>query len=192
MGLPFAVIASTTLQRGILMSALVSAAALVGFLIARLLGPRASDLWRVIAASFAAVCAITAIVRSGRISAVLLDGLGVYVPLAAANVILISVAAPIVRRPFFAALREVVFSCVGFTFAMGVLSVIREVLSLHTVWGRPVSFGAVPIGGAALPCFGFILLGFFAAFGRTLGRVRLRMLLRQAMDAAQEEREEGV
>ena len=192
LGLPFAVIASTTLKRGALMSALCCACALVGFFLARLLGRHVSDTLRVLLVSLGAVCAVGGIVQSGVFSRVLIDGLGAYVPLAAANMILVSIAVDRQEQPFSAALRGVCFSCIGFTLAMCLLSVIRELLSLHTIWDRPVQFSAVPISGAALPCFGFILLGFFAAFGRTLGRAHLRILIRRTLRAKREEKEEGI
>ena len=102
LGLPFAVIASTSLKRGALMSGFVFAAAIVGFLVSRMLRPL-SETWRVILTCLVCVCATAAVVMSGLFP-ILFDHLGVYLPLAAANMMLLTIIRPAEEKSFGAAL----------------------------------------------------------------------------------------
>jgi len=161
------------------MSAVVLVAAVVGFFVSRALRSL-GETWRVVLTCFVCVCAITGISASG-IFPILLDYLGVYLPLAAANMMLVTIIRPAESKAFAEALRETVFQWIGFTLVMCLLAVVREVITFHTIWDMPVSVSVMRIGGAALPCFGFILLGLLAALARKLGRIRERQLLARGM-----------
>ncbi len=168
LGLPFAVIASTTLRRGVLMSAVVFAVSLMGFFVSRAL-KRTGETCRVVVTCLFCISALTVVAVSG-IFPVLIDDLGLYLPLAAANMMLVTAIRPAEIGDFRRALNETILSCLGFTLVMCLLSAFREFVALHTLWDVPVRFNAVAISGAGLPCFGFILLGVLAAFSRKLDR----------------------
>jgi Na+-translocating ferredoxin:NAD+ oxidoreductase RnfA subunit len=113
---------------------------------------------------------------------VIMEDLGVYVPLAAVNMMMVEVATRAGKQSLHDAVREALSYSIGFALVMCGLSAVREIMSLHTIWDIPLRVPTVTISGAGLPCFGFILLGFFAAFGRALNRARIRMMLRRSAE----------
>jgi Na+-translocating ferredoxin:NAD+ oxidoreductase subunit E len=191
MALPFAVVASTTLQRGVFMSIVMLVSIVSGFVVSRVTGKRLHPVFRVTLCCTVTLCALTIVLMVMGNFALLRKELGVYVPLAAINSISVSLLDPKKDVSFLSALRQSFCMWAGFALVMCVLSAIREVMSLHTIWDIPLDIGVVAISGAELPCFGFILLGFLAAFGRKLDRLRIRMLLR-AGDTPDTGKEESV
>lgn len=192
MALPFAVIASTTLQRGVFMSIVMLISVISGFIVSRVTDKQLNPILRVSVCCMATLCVLTAVLLLLGKFALLRKDLGVYVPLAAINSISVNLLDPHKGSDIVSAAWQSVCQWLGFAFVMCSLSAVREIMSLHTIWNISLSIGVVPISGAALPCFGFILLGFFAALGRKLDRLRIRMLLRAAEPAAGPGKEDGV
>ena len=192
MALPYTVVASTTLQRGVFMSIVMLVSILSGLIISRLTGRRLHPVLRVVLCCSVTLCVLTIVLMVMGNFTLLRKELGVYVPLAAINSISVNLLDPKKKISLSSAVWQSFCLWLGFAFVMCVLSAIREVMSLHTIWNIPLDIGLVAIGGAALPCFGFILLGFLAAFGRKLDRLRIRMLLRADNSAPDMQRGEKV
>ena len=190
LALPFAVIASTSLKRGVLMSAILFAATVPTVAAAYLLRRSLPRWLRLpVYCIVACICIVLVQIPLGRYP-VLMDDLGVYVPLAAVNMIMVELTLGLKKKTFSSAIRDAVFLSVGFALVMCALSAVREVMSLRTIWDIPLNLTPVAIRGAALPCFGFILLGFFAAFVRAVDRSRVRVMLRSAGEDSSEEASE--
>lgn len=95
--------------------------------------------------------------------------LGIYAPLLAVGSILITRADGFaVRHIVPAALVNAVANGLGFALVLCVGSAVRELIAYGTLWGRPVFEDYQQITGAAMPFFGFIVLGFLAAMGKSI------------------------
>lgn len=119
---------------------------------------------------------------------VLLGELGIYVPLAAVNTILLGLtSAP--QKPPAPALRDALAMCVGFALVVCGVSALREIMGNRTIWD--LEFGLYPIRmvGVTLPFFGFILLGFLSALFRSINRGITRSMLRRQPPLAERQGE---
>ena len=92
------------------------------------------------------------------------NALGVFVPLIVVNCIILA------RAESFASKNKVLPSFLdgltmglGFTFAISVLGLIREVLGSGTILGFSIFGGIAPLSILALPAGGFLTLGFVVA-----------------------------
>lgn len=92
------------------------------------------------------------------------NALGVFIPLIVVNCIILA------RAESFASKNKVLPSIMdgltmglGFTFALSILGIIREVLGNGTILGLELFGGAAPLSILALPAGGFLTLGFVIA-----------------------------
>ncbi len=97
------------------------------------------------------------------------NALGVFVPLIVVNCIILA------RAESFASKNKVLPSFLdglamglGFTFAISVLGLIREVLGSGTIFGFAIFGGVAPLSILALPAGGFLTLGFVVAVAQHL------------------------
>ena len=97
------------------------------------------------------------------------NALGVFIPLIVVNCIILA------RAESFASKNKVLPSILdgftmglGFTFALSVLGIIREVLGNGTILGIEIFGGAAPLSILALPAGGFLTLGFVIAAAQHL------------------------
>ncbi len=162
LALPLAVVPTTTLQNGVAVSALVGAVtvpvALVGTLLRR-------TRWRVPVCMVVAALCLLVFTSSFVGDPAVLEGIGTYLPLVAANTLLLEVAyRP--RRTIGGAVFDSVRFCLGFTIAACAVGAVREILSLRTIWSEPVEILSFRLTGASWPFFGFLLLGFLGALFR--------------------------
>ncbi len=93
--------------------------------------------------------------------------LGVFIPLIVVNCIILA------RAESFASGNKVLPSFLdgltmglGFTFAISLLGLIREVLGNGTIFGHAIFGGAAPLAILALPAGGFLTLGFLMALAQ--------------------------
>ncbi len=189
LALPFVVIASTSLKRGAVMSIIMLFATVPTVFAAYFLRKVLPRWLRLPVYCLVSISCIALLMQPLGKYPVLLDDLGVYVPLAAVNMMMVELTLSMKKKPLFPAVKEAVFLCIGFALVMCAFSAIREVMSAHTLWDLPLNIPTVSISGAALPCFGFILLGFFAAFARAVDRSRVRVMLRRGESQASAEEE---
>lgn len=97
------------------------------------------------------------------------NALGVFIPLIVVNCIILA------RAESFASKNKVLPSILdgftmglGFTFALSVLGIIREVLGNGTILGIEIFGGVAPLSILALPAGGFLTLGFVIAAAQHL------------------------
>lgn len=186
MALPFAVIASTTLKSGVLMS-VVMCIAIVPAVVVCSLSDKYIPGWLKLPFGCAiSLCSITAFINYIRPEhPVIVQGLGVYIPLAAFNMILIESINAGGENKALSVIWLAAKMCIGFALVMCSLSAVRELMVYRTVWGIEMPFAKLAISGAGLPCFGFILLGFFAAFFRWIGRLYMQFIYSRVHESSE-------
>ena len=89
------------------------------------------------------------------------DSLGLFIPLIVVNCIILARAEAYASKntPLDSAL-DGLFMGLGFTFALGVLGAVREIIGNGTIWDIDVSFGVYPgISMFTQPAGAFITLG---------------------------------
>lgn len=116
-------------------------------------------------ASYVAIAALMLIPSEmliSRISPIIFDSLGIYLPLMAVNSVVVAYSARYTEKHGVGtALMDGVFFSLGFAISSGILGLVRELLGSGTVWGVAVS--GFKASAFLLPFSGFILLGFMAA-----------------------------
>ncbi len=174
--LPFVIVPTLSLKGGLMMSAFLAAATIPSATLAPLLGKKLAPL---LALPCYGVISMTFVLLlryflAGQ--AALLDGLGVYLPIAAMNGMMLDLALLHPRKRVGTALRDSVMMCLGFTLVACFVAVLREFFGSGSLWGIPV---AVPIRvrGLALPFAGFILIGFLSALFRRLDNIIIGRML---------------
>lgn len=110
-----------------------------------------------------------------RISAALLDSVGIYFSLLCVSTLLMAELdwAKEQEKAFGKILLHSLRRWFGFALVVLATGAIREVLGSGTIWGQPVTWMKVRFSGALVAGFGFILLGFLSAAGRKLHRTIL-------------------
>lgn len=89
------------------------------------------------------------------------EGLGIFIPLIVVNCIILARAEAFASKhtPGYAAVDGLAMG-LGFTLALSVLGVIREILGAGKLWGIPLfGPGFQPVLLIVAPCGGFIVLG---------------------------------
>ncbi len=101
--------------------------------------------------------------------------LGIYAPIMVVNSIVISRSEQFAaRHTVLPALTDAVSSALGFSVVVCFCSAVRELLAFGTLWGKTVLSGYQSISAVALPCFGFVILGYLAAAVKGIRRKRER------------------
>jgi len=190
MALPFAVVASTTLKSGVLMSVVMFIAIVPSVIICGL-----TDKYVPVWLKFPLSCGIALLCVNEFVQhirpdhPVIVQSLGVYIPLAAFNMILLESVCAAGGDNAGRVIWLAVKMCIGFALVMCSLSAVRELMVYRTIWDVEIPFAKLSISGAGLPCFGFILLGFFAAFFRWIGRLYAQFVFSRGKDSADREEE---
>ncbi|MEG1849721.1 MAG: Rnf-Nqr domain containing protein, partial [Oscillospiraceae bacterium] len=178
LALPFVIVPSLSLKSGVAMS-LILLAATVPTAVASSLADRKIPIWmRAPCCVLLSMGCILAIIGGMHKNPLVLDSLGVYVPLAAGNTLMLELAVFHPRDNAKAAFFDASKMCLGLALVLCGVSALREILGNRTIWD--VEFGLYPIrmSGVMLPFFGFILLGFLGALFRCVDRAILRTTLR--------------
>lgn len=102
------------------------------------------------------------------------EALGLYIPLIVVNCIILGRAEAFAsKNPPGKSFLDGAFTGLGFTFALGLLGSIREILGAGTIWGIPVPvLSDYPVGLILSPCGGFITLGCLIALVQFIRRPR--------------------
>lgn len=175
MALPFAVIASTTLKSGVLMSIVMFIAIVPSVVVCSLTDKYIPGWLKLPLGCGISLACITAFIWYIRPEhPVIVQELGVYIPLAAFNMILLESISS--ENTPVSTIGLAARMCIGFALVMCSLSAVRELMVYRTIWDIEIPFAKLSISGAGLPCFGFILLGFFAAFFKWLGRLYIQIV----------------
>lgn len=106
--------------------------------------------------------------------------LGVFAPLMVINAIIIRRADTFAAKHIvFAAVVDSIACSIGFGLVMCISAGLREVLTLGTLMGHHVFFRRLTMPAFLLPCTGFVILGFLAAFVQALRNRRERVQRRK-------------
>lgn len=107
----------------------------------------------------------------------LIDGLGIYIPLAALNSIMLHLTLVNPREDATKGLFDSVLMCLGFTLVACTVGAFREILGNRTIWDTAFAFYPIKLGGVFMPFFGFIVIGFLNAAFRSLDRMMIGNML---------------
>ena len=185
MTMPFVIVPTLSLRAGLLMSAFLAAATIPSAVLASLVGRKIPPLFSLPfygAVSTGCVLLLRFCV-SGQ--ALLLEDLGVYVPLAAFNGMMLELALVHPRRRASDALHDAVMMCFGFLLVAAFLSALREFLGSGSLWGVPLT-APNRIRGLVLPFSGFILIGFLSALFRRVDSIIIGRMLRASRRTAKQ------
>lgn len=91
--------------------------------------------------------------------------LGLFIPLIVVNCIILARAeAYASKNSPFDSMLDGLFMGLGFTFALGILGAVRELIGNGTIWGKDLSFGVYPgISFFVQPAGAFVTLGVIIA-----------------------------
>ncbi|MDF3004123.1 MAG: electron transport complex subunit [Oscillospiraceae bacterium] len=177
MALPFVIVPTLNLKSGLLMSAFIFAATVPAATLAPVAHKKIPVIYLVPCYTLLAMTGVIAAQLLFRRNAVLLDGLGLYIPLAAVNSIMLDITALNPRKTPRHGLRDSVAICLGFALVACGIGAVREVLGNRTIWGVPFGLYPIKMIGVTLPFFGFIILGFLNALCRSVDRAVVNGML---------------
>ncbi len=173
LGLCPALASSTSLQTGLCMGLSTAAVLACSELVVSLLSKVIPDKIRtasclVVIATFTTITDLLLQAFACNLS----EALGLYIPLIAVNCIILS------RAETFAShnspgksFLDGLFTGLGFTGALAILSAVREILGAGTIWGAPVPILCdYPVSLILSPCGGFIMLGCLIALVQFIRR----------------------
>lgn len=189
MALPFVIVPTLSLKSGLMISLFIIAATVPAAMIAPIANKKIPMLYRVPCYSFIAMVFVVVVQVMFRHYAVLLDGLGLYIPMAALNSIMLELTVVNPRETPAKGLRGALLMCLGFSMVACGIGTLREILGNRTIWDIPFSVFPIKMGGVMLPFFGFILIGFLNALCRSIDRVVVRSMLAREPLYVQEEGE---
>lgn len=177
MALPFVIVPTLNLKSGLLISIFIFVSTVPAATLAPAVHKKIPALYLVPCYTLLASAGVIVAQLLLRRQAVLLDGLGLYIPLAAVNSIMLDLTAVNPRKTPLRGLRDAVVICLGFTLVACGISAIREVLGNRTIWGVPFGLYPIKMVGVTLPFFGFIILGFLNALCRSVDRAVVNGML---------------
>lgn len=175
LALPFAVVATTSLQSAVALSittllTLIPVCLLMPFIM-KLIPQPFQWLDYPLCALLAALCVMPTRLVTSAISATLMDSVGVYFSLLCVSSLLFA-ARDMTREENDLAkvLLNVVRLWLGAAIVMILLGCVREVLGYGTIWGKPLTWMKLRFSGVMVSGMGFILLGFLSALGKKIHR----------------------
>jgi len=183
LALPFAVSATYSLRNGVAICILMLLTTLPVLLVASLVRERIPQYCRIILYTFLAMAMLFP--GSGAVAWIapnIFDSLGIYFALMCINTLMYTRAEDYaIHNPPHKALFDGLCHALGFSLVVCVVSLVRELFGAGTVWGEPVDWLSLRIGGLLVPFSGFLLLGFLAAGIKAAHRL-IRLYLLHADD----------
>ena len=177
LGVPFAVICSTTMKNAACISIAMAFTCIPVFLLASLTAKYIPQWLRMpVYALAAALLLIPAHSVAIQINPALFDALGVYFALMAINpAVLIPALSQRIseEKPWFALLHAVCYT-LGFALVVFGIALIREPLGSGMLWGHLIEV-PLRLNPIQYPFGGFLLLGYFAALYQLLERLCLQL-----------------
>lgn len=163
LGLCPALAVTSTLKNGLGIVVATCLVLVASNLVASIVAGRVPQKARPIAlvATIGALATLVEVAMARRLPGLRSD-LGIYVPLVAANCIILARAEVSARRAPGAALVDGFALGLGFALVLGSVAVARELLGTGTIWGRAVFGSAAPIPALAFAPGAFITLGLVA------------------------------
>lgn len=177
LGVPFAVICTTSLKNAAVLSLAMLFTSATVYLLASLVGKYIPQWLRIVVYSLAAAVALLPVRTLGyQIHPALNESLGIYFALMVVNpALLIPALSHRVTdgKPWYALLHALCYSF-GFALVLFGIALIREPLGSGTIWGHPVEL-SVKLSPIQYSFGGFLLLGYFAAAYQLLERLFLAL-----------------
>jgi len=175
LALPFAVVATTSLQSAAALSittllTLIPVCLLMPFIM-KLIPQQFQWVDYPLCAFLAALCVMPTRLITTAISSTLMDSVGVYFSLLCVSSLLFA-ARDMTREENDLAkvLLNVLRLWLGTAIVLLLLGSIREVLGYGTIWGKPLTWMKVRFDAVMVSGMGFILLGFLSALGKKIHR----------------------
>ncbi len=175
LALPFAVVATTSLQSAVALSittllTLIPVCLLMPFIM-KWIPQQFQWLDYPLCAFMAALCVMPTRLVTSAISSTLMDSVGVYFSLLCVSSLLFA-ARDMTREKTELAnvFLDVLRLWLGTAIVLVLLGSIREVLGYGTIWGKPLPWMKVRFSIVMVSGMGFILLGFLSALGRKIHR----------------------
>ena len=179
LGLPFVVIAATSLKSGVALAVGMYFAVIPSTLFMTFIGERIPSYIRIMISAFVSLAFITVaneIIKN--ITPEIFDWVGVYLPLMAVNTISIHRYEQYAQKQqWYLSLYDGFLFSTGFGLVTLLVSLLREFLGSGTIWGLSVMSFKMPAFGAAF--MGFILVAFLAAGARAVRRLTLLLAYRK-------------
>lgn len=181
LAIPFAVVVTTSLQSGVALSLAALVTYLPTMIVASLVGEKAPQWLRIpLYPVVASLFLLPARYLISRMFFAAADTIGAYMTMLCVSTMLLADVEEVVafkshKKTFLYGLRN----WIGFTFAILLLSIIREMLGGGSVWSVPLNWVPIKLPGILVACGGWILLGFVAAFGKKIHRWLLMLLCRK-------------
>ncbi|MDR2655155.1 MAG: hypothetical protein LBC56_03655 [Oscillospiraceae bacterium] len=172
MGLIPAIAVSTSLKNALALSVMMALTVIPTYIAASLLKLKSPfyvriPAWALISSAFyiPAILAVNAL-----FPLVLMENVGIYLYIFVVDVIVVFRADSFARvNHVVTALTDAFVNSVSFTAVICIVGLVRELMTSSSIYGAPVPLMAnFRIRGAMPPFFGFLLLGLFAAFMRSL------------------------
>ena len=185
MALPFVIVPALNLKSGLLISLFILVATVPAATLASALHKKVPMPYLVPCYTLLAMAGIIAAQLLLRRQGALLDGLGLYMPLAAVNSIMLELTVVSPRKTPGRGFGDAVILCLGFALVACGIGAVREVLGSRSIWGHPFSLYPIRMVGVTLPFFGFILLGFLNALCRSVDRGIINGMLARTPAPAQ-------
>lgn len=178
LALPFAIVPSFTLKNGVLLSVLMVVATIIPVTLSAFIGNRIKREFKIpISVITSMTCVSLFIYFTKERFSTIYESIGVYAILMAVNSLMFYCEnterkASIANKIFFA-----VKACAGFAVVVCSISLIREILSVRSIWGYPMEVLSIKMDGVAFPFFGFIALGFLSALFGSIERAVSRKII---------------
>ena len=172
LALPFCIVPSTTLQNGLIMSAIIFAASFPSAVFAVGFDRYISDnfklpIYSLVSMGF--VLWLTSWFQLYYTQAV--ASIGFYLPLAAVNTIMIEMCYRKKNNTNKQRIFSVLRLCLGFAVAVCIVSSFREIVSFHTIYNKTLNLRFTRLNAFSFPFFGFLLIGFLSALFKKLNRL---------------------
>lgn len=178
LALPFAIAATTSLINGIVLSLAMLGAVMVPAIAYHVYGTSVSGWLKPVLYSTINIFVVLIAVLLLSGTPAIIDSLGIYLPMVALNTITMRMVSDDYNESGNP-VHNAFFSWVGFSAVILVLSAIRELIGLGTLFGQPVSIGLPVLSPVAFTFSGFILVGFLAAAVRCADRAFISNMRRK-------------
>lgn len=177
MALPFVIVPCHNLKSAVVISAFLFAATVPCAVFSSLVKKKIKTAYLVVCCAVLAMCCVMLTKRALSGYAVLLDTMGLYIPLAAVNSMMLETSVFSPRDNVKSAFCGSVLMCMGFALVACAIGSVRELLGSQTIWDIPFKIYPVRMVGVRLPFFGFIMIGFLTAVCRSIDRIVVRIML---------------
>ncbi len=165
MGICPVVAAGTTLKNGVTLSLILGALLIPSCVLSSCLYrrlPRWARMPVMVMTAALLYCGIAWVL--GQITYNMPAALGIYAPVLVVNSIITSRSEKFsIHHSVLTALADGVSCALGFALVTCICSAFRELLAYGTLWGRVILPEYQNVLAVAMPCFGFIALGYLAA-----------------------------